>query len=588
MTRLGHALTTLTTALTLAVTGSAFAQSVSVSPVVVTPVTVSQVEVPQVVPPVVVPRVEIPRIYIPRIDTPIVQVPHIEIPRIDIPQIEIQPQDFDFDFHFDHDFQFDHDFNFDFNHDFNFNFDNFKFDDFKFDHPELLDQARSLRDLVEVGKFAQKFDYDSDKAEKAREKAEDMKERAKEMAKSQKDMAVAMRDKFEKIDRFEFQGPKPRTWDGCNERNTDRLYDCGREALDDKQWDRAVEFFGRVAATKTERSDAALYWKAYAQNKLGQRSEALATIAEFKSAYAKSKWGNEVSALEIDVRQHSGQPVKPGETTDDELKLYALQALMNNNSPEVVPQLEKLLTGPQSPRVKDRALFVLAQTQTPAARAIVVKIAKGGANPELQARAVRYLGEMNTPEARQTLSEVYTSTTDVEMKRNILRSYMVSRDREHLVAAARGEQDPSLRGEAIRQLGNMRADDALGELYAREQNGEVKKQIIRSLGNSGNADMLLNLAQTEQNGELRRQAIRTLGNLRRTETGPRLIDMYQKEQNVDVRKAVIDALFIQNNATALVQLARKEANNDLKLELVKKLGNMKDKEAQDYLIELLK
>ena len=78
-----------------------------------------------------------------------------------------------------------------------------------------------------------------------------------------------------------------------------------------------------------------------------------------------------MSALEIDVRQHSGQPVKPGETSDDDLKLLALQALMNNNSPEAVPMLEKILQGPQSPRVKDRALFVLAQTQTAPARAIV-------------------------------------------------------------------------------------------------------------------------------------------------------------------------------------------------------------------------
>jgi len=394
-------------------------------------------------------------------------------------------------------------------------------------------------------------------------------------------MAVRMRDKFE------LQGPK-RSWEHCDDRDANRLYDCGRGALDDKQYDRAIDYFSRVAASKGDRADSALYWKAYAQNKAGQRAEALATIAEFKSAYPKSRWNNEVSALEIEVRQRSGQPVKPGETADEELKIYALQALMNNNSPEAVPMLEKILTGPQSPRVKDRALFVLAQTQTEPARAILFKVAKGGVNPDLQLRAVRYLGDFNTPESRQVLAEIYTSSSDVELKRNILRSYANARDREHLVTAARQEQQAELRGEAIRQLGNMRADDALAELYARESNADVKKQIIRSLGNTGNADKLMGLAQTEQNGDLRRQAIRTLGNLRRTETGPRLVAMYEKEQNVDVRKAVIDALFIQNNATALVELARKEQNNDLKLELVKKLGNMKEKEAQDYLIELLK
>jgi HEAT repeat protein len=459
-----------------------------------------------------------------------VQVPRIELPRIEFPQIDL-PQ---------------------------------------------IDMARMQAQIAAAGRLAQAATNDM-----SRDHLEELRERAREMAEHDRELAMHMRVELGSQD-------AKRAWDRCNDRNSDRLYDCGRDALDDKQWDRAVDYFGKVAASKSERADAALYWKAYAQNKLGQRAEALTTIGEFKTAYAKSRWGNDVSALEIDVRQHSGQPVKPGETTDDDLKLLALQALMGNNSAEAVPMLEKILQGPQSPRVKDRALFVLAQTQTAPARAIVIKVAKGGANPDLQARAVRYLGEINSPEGRQALSEVYTVTTDPEVKRNILRSYMVAHDRDHLLAAARQESDQSLRVEAIRQLGNMRADDALAELYAREAAPEVRKQIIRSLGNTGNADKLLSLAQTEKDPDLRRTAIRTLGNLRRTEVGPRLLDLYQKETDLEVRKAVIDALFIQGNAAALVDLARKEKDVESKKELVRKLAVMKDKEATDYLIELLK
>jgi len=227
-------------------------------------------------------------------------------------------------------------------------------------------------------------------------------------------------------------------------------------------------------------------------------------------------------------------------------------------------------------------------SQTAPARAIVIKVAKGGANPDLQARAIRYLGEINTPESRQALGEVYGATTDAEMKRNILRSYMQAHDKDHLLAAARQEQDANLRGEAIRQLGNMRADDALAELYAKETSADVKKQIIRSLGNTRNADRLLTLAQSEQDPELRRTAIRSMGQMPRTDTGERLVAMYEKEQSPEVKKAVVDALFVQNNATALVALARKEKDGDMKVELVKRLSNMHEKEAQDYLIELLK
>src|SRR5690242_271647 len=62
-------------------------------------------------------------------------------------------------------------------------------------------------------------------------------------------------------------------------------YDQGQDALDSGRWDRAVASFDRVAALKGARADAALYWKAYAQYKLGQRPDALNTIAELTKNY---------------------------------------------------------------------------------------------------------------------------------------------------------------------------------------------------------------------------------------------------------------------------------------------------------------
>ncbi len=58
------------------------------------------------------------------------------------------------------------------------------------------------------------------------------------------------------------------------------LYEQGTDALDEGQWDRAVAVFGEAARQPGERADGALYWKAYAQSKLGRRTEALATLAE--------------------------------------------------------------------------------------------------------------------------------------------------------------------------------------------------------------------------------------------------------------------------------------------------------------------
>ena len=50
---------------------------------------------------------------------------------------------------------------------------------------------------------------------------------------------------------------------------------------------------------------------------------------------------------------------------------------------------------------------------------------------------------------------------------------------------------------------------------------------------------------------------------------------------------MVNALFLQDNATALVALARKEENQELKKEMVQKLSHMDSKVATDYMLELL-
>src|SRR5688572_12771104 len=56
-------------------------------------------------------------------------------------------------------------------------------------------------------------------------------------------------------------------------------YERGTERLDEGDWAGAIRAFDTVARAKNSRVDGALYWKAYAQHRAGQRAEALATLA---------------------------------------------------------------------------------------------------------------------------------------------------------------------------------------------------------------------------------------------------------------------------------------------------------------------
>ena len=366
-----------------------------------------------------------------------------------------------------------------------------------------------------------------------------------------------------------------------------RDYERAQRSIERDEWSDAVAQFQAIAAATGARADAALYWKAYALDKLGQRAEALTAVAELTKSFPKSRWLGDARALEVQVRQRSGQAVPLDASGDEELKLLALNALQHSSPDQAIPMLRQLLQGTQSLKLKERALFVLAQSRSPEARTILEDVARQG-NPDLQRRAIDYLGINGTTENRIVLVEVYRTSPDVDVKRRVLRAYMVSGDRARVLEAATSERNEELRGEAVRQLGVMSAHDELWQLYQKEASVAVKRQILQALFVGGNATRLIELAKTEPNAELRRTAVRNLGLMRTSATGPALVEIYTSQKDAEVRSAAVQGLFVQNNAEALVTLARRESDPVMKKELVQRLSLMsKSKVAMDYLMEVL-
>jgi len=378
-------------------------------------------------------------------------------------------------------------------------------------------------------------------------------------------------------------------WSGSGDQDSraEDAYQKGTKALDERRYDKAIEAFSEVARLKGSRTDGALYWKAFAQNKQGQRTEALATIDALRKEFPGSRWLNEAKVLELEIRQASGQAVAPESEADEDLKLMAINSLQNSDPERALPMLEKLLKGNQSPKLKERALFVLAQSGSSQAREVLAQIARGNASPDLQMKALNYLGLFGGKASRQVLADIYASSTDNNVKRQILRSFMVGGDKDRLLAAAKEEKVPELRREAIRQLGVLGARDALAELYQSETTTETKETILHALMVGGGADRLIELARNEKDPKLRTAAIHMLGVMGSQKTADALMSMYESGKDPAVRKAVIQGLFVQGNAKALVALARKEADPAMKKEIVSKLSVMGSKEATDYLMEIL-
>jgi HEAT repeat protein len=239
-------------------------------------------------------------------------------------------------------------------------------------------------------------------------------------------------------------------------------------------------------------------------------------------------------------------------------------------------------------RLKERALFVLAQSDSSRAHDVIARIARGNANPDLQEKAIQYLGVNSSEANRQLLSEIYQSSNDIALKRRILRAFMVSGDRVRVLNAATTEKSSELRAEAVRQLGVMGARDQLWQLYQKESSIEVKQQILQAMGISGDSAHLAEVANSETNPDLLRTAIRQIGiSGGGRDKGDALLSIFSRQKDAAVKSAVLDALFISNNADTLVALARKETDPTMKRRIVEKLSLMSSPAAQKYMLELL-
>jgi TolA-binding protein len=310
----------------------------------------------------------------------------------------------------------------------------------------------------------------------------------------------------------------------------DSAYDKGTSALDQHRYDDAVQIFDSVINAKSTRSDGALYWKAYALNRLGKRDDALAALAQLRRDFATSAWLNDAQALEAEVRQNAGQPVSPAQETNEDLKLMAINSLMNADAERAIPLVEGILKGSSTPAVKKRALFVLAQSKSPRAQQALGEYAKGGGNPDLQLNAIQYVGMSATKESQQQLAGIYAASSDSKVKNAVLQSLMMARANDVLLNIAKTEKDPALKSAAIRYLSASRVVPVDG-----------------------------------------------------------LLELYNSGADAPTKREIIDGFTARRDAKTLVDLARKESDLAVKETIVERLSTMHDnKEAMDYMMELLK
>ena len=359
---------------------------------------------------------------------------------------------------------------------------------------------------------------------------------------------------------------------------TDSSYQQGLSNLDARQWDAAMGNFDAVAKHNKALADAALYWKAYALSHAGRLTDSLAVIKKLESFFPQSRWVRDANALSVEIQADAGHPVNPAAETDEDLKLLALNTLMQEDAKAGTPALIQVINGHASDKTKEHALFVLAQSDSAEARKALIRFAQQSEHPDVQATAVRMMGMMGGDGARTELAGLYTSSSNQALKREILNGLMLSGSKSVLLSVAKTEPDPGLRNSAIMNLSLTGGNAELSQLYKSGASVDEKKQILNSVFLTGDSKTLLNVVKQETDTGLRIAAIKSLGAM--PNRGAVLTDLFRTETNDEVRQAVLNALVMQQSYVALAELARTEKDSRMKTEILRRLAMLPRRPAE--------
>lgn len=254
--------------------------------------------------------------------------------------------------------------------------------------------------------------------------------------------------------------------------STDDDYTRGTQALDQRRWQDAIISFDRVVEAKGKKADGALYWKAYALDKLGRVPLVSATCMQLQTAYPSSPWNKDCAVLtvtenagaEFDV--HSGGRHDKTSGSDADLTALSLNSLLNRDPAQAIPIIRGIFTNGSSPRLQERTLDLLAQNSSPVAEETLRDIATGKLAPNLQKRAIQMMGVHQGKRGNEMLAEIYRATTDIGIKHAVISAYFTSGDASRMVELARKEKDIHLKRYIVTQLALM--DDQAARDYILE------------------------------------------------------------------------------------------------------------------------
>ncbi|HUP19609.1 MAG TPA: HEAT repeat domain-containing protein, partial [Gemmatimonadota bacterium] len=287
----------------------------------------------------------------------------------------------------------------------------------------------------------------------------------------------------------------------------DTLYQTAREALSRGNYREAARLFRRIVDEEpgSEHAPDALYWQAFSLYRAGgqdaldeavhalnlqaerypdaaTRGDAQALMVRIRGALARRGDAEAAESVGRTAEGAAGCPVE-----DDDVRLAALNALMEMDPERAVPILEKVLAlrGACSLQLRRHAVFIVAESDTERATDILLDVARNDPDAEVRVAAVHWLSEVESPRAFEALMEILNNASDVQLLERALYALSEQESSASVEAlrrfAADERRSEDLREKAIYWLAETedpRTLEFLQDLYGRLESTGLRERIL--------------------------------------------------------------------------------------------------------------
>lgn len=413
--------------------------------------------------------------------------------------------------------------------------------------------------------------------------------------------------------------------------SVDELYRRARRALNGGAYLDAARVFRVIYGDhpRHEYAAASMYWEAYSRYRTRSTPEldhALRVIIQLQRQHPDAREIHEAEQLAVriqgelarhgdaqaaeSVARAAAPPTRPdaprppraqGQQANDDIRVAALNALMQMDPEKALPILKQVLEDRSgSAEFRAKAIFIVSQTGADETADILLDVARSDPDSEVRAQAVFWLSQVGGARAVGALDSILNQTDDPIVQEKAI--FALSQHSSDQAGAAlrsfvrRDDAPPELREKAIFWLGQHQAPENHGflrELYTSLESTELKERVLFAVAQNHapeNGAWLMERAMDQaETIELRKRALFWAGQAGELDVA-QLNRLYDTMDDEEMRAQVIFVASQRNDPAAvdlLMRIAENDPNEELQSKAIFWLGQTGDPRVPEFLLKLI-